>query len=144
MIRHVDLTWRGGEHRFLLEIDHLRAIQEKCDAGPYFVMKRLEMHQWRVDDVIQPIRFGLEGGGMDKEEARKLVRIHIEGEPLTDAVPVAHAILAAALLGVPDDPVGEAEGATESAPNETLSPEESGGSPISTDGEASSDATSDA
>lgn len=55
------LTWAGGEHEFELRLEHLRALQDKCDAGPEWILARLSTKQWMVDDVIQPIRLGLEG-----------------------------------------------------------------------------------
>src|SRR5690554_3802956 len=106
MAKGVELTWAGGEHEFALPIDLLRALQDKCDAGPAWVLARLGSQQWYVDDVIQPIRLGLEGGGMDKEQARKLVKKHVEDRPLTESVLTAQAILMAALYSSEED--GEA------------------------------------
>lgn len=103
----ISLTWAGGEHDFALKIAQLRALQDKCDAGPPLVLRRLSTNVWHIDDVIQPIRLGLEGAGMEKEEARKLVVNHVEDRPLTLSVMTAQAILLAALYGVEDDPVGE-------------------------------------
>lgn len=105
-----DLQWSGGEHNFLLAIDQMRALQNKCNAGPEFIRMRLLGGQWYVDDVIQPIRLGLIGAGMDPEEARKLVEDHVEGKPLTKSVVVAQVILMASLYGPEDDQVGEIEG----------------------------------
>jgi Phage tail tube protein, GTA-gp10 len=136
-----DLTWAGGEHAFDLKIAHLRALQDKCDAGPQWILQRLMSKQWRVDDVIQPIRLGLEGGGMDKETARKLVKQHVEDQPLTLSVLTAQTVLMLALFGPEDDPVGERQAGAGNA-TQTRSPAESGGSPTSTNGPASSTATS--
>lgn len=114
------LNWAGGEHEFKLAMGHFRALQEKCDAGPYFVMQRLASGAWLVDDVIQPIRLGLEGGGMDKAEALRLTRRHVEERPLLESVLLAHRILQASLLGEADDPVGESAAGAGSDPS--LSP----------------------
>ena len=133
-MRGVDLTWAGGEHAFLLTIDLLRALQDKCDAGPAFILQRLTQNRWFVDDVIQPIRLGLEGGGMGKDEARKLVKKFVEDRPLTESVLTAQAILTGALFGAEDDPTGELQ-AGESDSNANLSREESGTSPASTAGQ---------
>ncbi|ASQ10639.1 gene transfer agent family protein [Sinorhizobium meliloti] len=141
-MRGVELTWAGGEHEFALTIDLLRALQDKCDAGPPFVLQRLSSHRWLVDDVIQPIRLGLEGGGLEKEEARKLVKKHVEDRPLTFSVMTARAILMAALYGNEDDLPGEAP-AGEGSPSETLSRVESGAFSASTNGPASFTETSD-
>lgn len=135
-MRAIDLTWAAGEHPFLLTIDLLRALQDKCDAGPAFVLQRLASGRWHVDDVIQPIRLGLEGGGMAKDEARRLVKKHVEDEPLMLSVLTARAVIMHSLYGDQDDPVGESEaGEMETDPNR--SPAESGASPAPTAGPAS-------
>lgn len=103
MARGVDLTWKGGEASFALPIEMLRALQDRCDAGPAWVLARLGSGQWYVDDIVSTIRLGLEGGGMDKEAARKLVRLHVEDRPLTESVMTAQAILLHALYGGEDD-----------------------------------------
>ncbi|MCA1368071.1 gene transfer agent family protein [Bradyrhizobium sp. BRP14] len=140
-MRGVELTWAGGEHEFLLTIDLLRALQDKCDAGPAFVLQRLSSHRWYVDDVLQPIRLGLEGGGLEKEEARKLVKRFVEDRPLTFSVMTARAVLVAALYGSEDDLPGGAI-AGEGSRSETLSRAENGASPASTNGPASFTETS--
>lgn len=112
-MKGIELTWTGGEHEFALPIDHLRALQDKCDAGPAYVLMRLRSHQWYVDDVIQPIRLGLEGGGIDKDEARRLARIFVEERPLAESVLTAIAVLSHALFGggEDEDQSGEAKAA---------------------------------
>lgn len=137
-MRGIDITWAGGEHRFLLTIELMRALQEKCDAGPMFILERLATKRWHVDDVLQPIRLGLEGGGLSKDEARRLVKRHVEDAPLALSVMTAQAILAAALFGAEDDPVGESEAGAEE-PKGSRSREENGVSPDSTAGPVSSD-----
>lgn len=132
-----DLTWAGGEHSFDLRIEHLRALQDACDAGPEWVLSRLMTKQWRVDDVVATIRLGLEGGGMGKEQARKLVAQHVESRPLTLSVLTAQAVLMLALYGDPDDQPGEADAGGDAATTVNLSREESGGSATSTNGAAS-------
>lgn len=110
-MRGVDLTWAGGEHTFALPIDNLRALQERCDAGPAWVLARLSSNQWMVDDVVSTIRLGLEGGGLAKEEARKLVKIHVEDRPLAESVLTAQAVLMSALYAAEDGDQGEASAA---------------------------------
>lgn len=67
------IVWAGGEHDFALRIGELRALQKNCDAGPELVLNRLRLGQWRVDDVLEPIRLGLIGGGMERGAAGDLV-----------------------------------------------------------------------
>ncbi|WP_454287081.1 gene transfer agent family protein [Rhizobium arsenicireducens] len=141
-MRAVDITWAGGEHAFLLTIDLLRALQGKCDAGPQFILERLSTRRWLIEDVIETIRLGLEGGGTSKEVARKLVQKHVEDRPLTEFVMTAQAILLATLFGSEDDPPGEgkAGAASQSA---TRSRAESGDLQASTGGPVLSPETSD-
>ncbi len=103
MAKGVTLTWAGGEHDFALPIELLRALQDKCDAGPAWILARLGSQQWHVDDIVSTIRLGLEGGGMPKEEARKLTARHVEDKPLTLSVMTARTILMAALYGGEDE-----------------------------------------
>ncbi len=136
------ITWAGGEHEFDLKIEHLRALQDRCDAGPEWILARLSNKQWHVNDVVDTIRLGLEGGGMEKGEARKVVQRYVEDRPLTLSVLTAQAVLLLALYGDPDDQPGEPDAGT-GEPTRTRDPEENGASTASTNGPASSTATSD-
>lgn len=110
-MRPTEITWAGGVHDFMLPIEMMRAIQDKCDAGPAWVLARLSTNQWMVSDIVEPIRLGLEGGGMKKDEARKLVRQFVEDRPLTESLKTAQTVLMAGLYSVEDDAPGEPEAA---------------------------------
>lgn len=138
MGKGIDLTWPGGEHHFALSIDLLRALEDKCDAGPAWILARLSDGKWRVNDVTETIRLGLEGGGMEKTEARKLAKRHVEDAPLTEFVLTAQAILMAALYtGREDEDEGEPKTGEASS-----SPAENSPGQTSTNGAASGDGTS--
>lgn len=123
------IVWEGGEHDFLFTIPLWRALQDKCDAGPEWILNRLRTGQWLVDDVIESIRLGLEGGGLDKADARKLVKKHVEDRPLTMSVLTAQLVLASSLYDRGDDIVGQSLGEAEAgAETQTSSREENGGS----------------
>ena len=53
--------------------------------------------------VIEPIRLGLIGGGMEAVKALKLVRDYVGPGQLAENVALAYAILGAAIQGVPED-----------------------------------------
>jgi hypothetical protein len=97
------LTWGDGEHLFRLPIGQLRELQDKCDAGPAQIMMRLVSHTWRVDDILQPIRLGLIGGGKSPTDALLLVRRYVEERPLAENITVAAEIIAAAISGDPKE-----------------------------------------
>ena len=103
--------WIGGEHDFALPIGQLRALQSILNSGPEEILARLRVGSWRVDDLIQTIRHGLIGGGMDELEATTLVRSMVEIHPLISEFKILSAvILQNALFGPEDDKVGKPEG----------------------------------
>lgn len=103
------LVWEGGEHPFKLNIGELRALQTATGVGPLFLLGRMTGAQWMVDDVIDTVRLGLIGGGMKETEAKALTdRVFTENTPaLYRAVLLATRILRDAVMGEPDDPVGD-------------------------------------
>ena len=119
------LNWPGGEHPFALRLGELRRLQESCQAGPDEILTRLRKGTWRVDDVIEPIRLGLIGGGMTQSEAGPMVTTIFQQHPIVEFRIAALSIVAHALYGPPDDTPEKPEGATTSP--------ESGNSPPSTE-----------
>lgn len=103
------LVWDGGEHPFKLGIGELRALQTVTGVGPLFLMGRITGSQWMVDDIIDTVRLGLIGGGMDGMAAKALTdRVFTENTvALYKHVVLATRILRDAVMGEPDDPVGE-------------------------------------
>ena len=87
------VTWAGGEHSFRLGIGELRAIEQRCNAGVFVVMMRLMGGQHGIDDVLQPLRLGLIGGGMPEKDAKELI-----DRVLDDCSPYALTIAAADVL----------------------------------------------
>lgn len=107
----VQINWVGGEHEFTLRLGDLRALQKNCDAGPEQILLRVYSTDWRVDDLIETLRLGLIGGGMEPKEAGPLVTKLFEQHPKTLFKTPAMAILTDALFGSEDDPLpGEGKG----------------------------------
>lgn len=100
----ITLTWADGDHAFRLAWGQIIELQEKTGCGPAFLYARLAAGQWMAGDVAETIRLGLIGGGMTPAEALRLTRAYVHERPLLESVPVAYAILGAALSGA-----GEAE-----------------------------------
>ena len=103
------LTWAGGEHLFKLGFGELRKVQEATDCGPQFLLNRLRDGSWRVDDIVEPIRWGLVGGGLAIAEANKLVKQFVHDTPLYQHTLTAQAVLLAALVGANDEPLTDTE-----------------------------------
>jgi len=138
------LEFGDRTHDFALRLAELEELQEACDAGPPVVLNRLGGigqngsfalgPSWTTKDVRETIRLGLIGGGMHVHKARALVTRYVDDRPdwFLNAK-VAFAILAAALMGVEDEPdVGEPEGEAATDANSPRSQMESGDLPTST------------
>lgn len=110
------LQWMGGEHAFHLSIAGLEIVQQKTECGPEYLLHRINAGQWHVGDLFEVIRNGLIGGGMGEADALKLTRRAFDAHPLIAFKVPAQAILAAALYGPPDDPVGEPSAAASQTP----------------------------
>ena len=123
----VHLEWPGGHHAFRLRIGELRALQDATGCGPEEIFNRIRMGNWKTDDLVQVIRWGLVGGGeMNAADAATFVTPLFDLHPLSIFKITATAIMMNSILGVSDDPVGEAEGEAEMPP-------ENGSSPSSTE-----------
>lgn len=124
-----------GPHDFQLNIAELEELQELTDAGPEEVFHRVSEGRWRVADIRETIRLGLKGAGMAPLNARAMIDRYAASGDLANQKALVTAILAAALVGAPDEdePSGEMQG--ESDP----SPDESSGSQTSTKSAVPSD-----
>ena len=96
----------------------LRELQDKCGTGPFMVYQRLADGTWRVDDVREPLRLGLIGGGMNPTMALGKVGRYVTPGTFLENVMAARRVMLAALFGDPaDDVVGKAQAAAETAAN---------------------------
>lgn len=134
----IELEWAdlggagaGGKHVFRLPIAQLEELQEKCDAGPQQILRRLYDGAWRTYDVRETLRLGLIGGGMASLDAAKMVERYAGDGNLLENVIIAQAVLAAALAGVPDEPLKKKRSRKTPEP-EATTPEASSNSPPST------------
>lgn len=145
-----------GEFDFALRIGELRLLEESRsrslaahgfspgEACLERMLGRLIGGGWLIEEVREILRLGLVGGGMRKERAYDLVERHVAPPDLMACASTAYAVLAAALVGSPEDqpgggdPSGEPPGeATDTAP--TSSPTDDGAGASTTDRAPSSD-----
>lgn len=101
----VELDFADGTHVFRLAWGQLLLLQEACDAGPYVVLDRLTTNKWMVQDISHVIRLGLIGGGLKPADALRAVRNYVEDRPPLENVLLARMVLAAALIGSPEEGV---------------------------------------
>lgn len=121
----IDLDWADGSYSFRLAWGQLAELQEKTDAGPYVVLQRLYGGTWRTEDIREVIRLGLIGGGLEPSAALKLVRTYVEERPPMENLMPAQAILSAAVIGAPEEKLGEADAASPDESSLTISQTES-------------------
>ena len=138
----ITLPFGDEEREFRLAIGELRKVEAKTGAGAPELLSRLMppveamakglssrqlllagmAGSFRVDDVREPILQGLIGGGLAPHEAGRLVRDVVDERPLYENVGTAYAVLAAAIMGVADEPPGEREGASANPLSQTDAP----------------------
>ena len=99
----ITLDWADGTYTFRLAWGQLMELQDQCDAGPYVVLNRLAGGTWKMQDVTQPIRLGLIGGGMTPPQALLLTRRYVEDRPPMENWATAYAVLSAGILGHAED-----------------------------------------
>lgn len=105
----INIVWGDGEHTFRLPIEQLEEHGEKLNRGPLAVLRRLDSGDWEPREIYETVRLGLIGGGMAPVAALGLARRYCLDRPLTESLPVATAVLGAALFGVPVESGAEPE-----------------------------------
>jgi hypothetical protein len=104
----IGLQWGDGEHAFnVAKIKQVFELEEKAGCGVFELFERLRTNRARFSEVREIIRLGLIGAGMKADAALTFVDRYIEEWPLLSTHRVAFAVLGAALVGVPGDPVGK-------------------------------------
>lgn len=112
MSRNAAITepFADADYVFRMAWGEIVQLQELRDCGPYVVLDRLATGRWLVQDIREPIRLGLIGGGLKPVEALKLVRQYVEQRPAVESLELATRVLQAAIVGAPDEPVGDGAG----------------------------------
>ena len=86
-----------------LRIGELRLLSAKLNLGPTAILDRLQSGQWFVDEIIEPVRFGLIGGGMTQQAAHDLTRDYITDGHVLEYLPTAINVILASLIGHQED-----------------------------------------
>jgi hypothetical protein len=139
----VTLDWADGTYPFALKIDQLAELQDKTGAGPWYIQWALEAalmaralgvappKDASPAYVIETIRLGLIGGGMEAIAALKKVRDYVGPGQINENIQTAFAIIGVALQGVPEDEPEKPEAGEGTNPNP--SPAGASASPISSE-----------
>lgn len=90
----------GKRRRFQLTIGGVQEVERICKAGIGAIMLRIGSHSFYHDDIWQPIRLGLEGGGATEAEASALV-LRYEAAPIRPYMNLAGFIVSSHVNGAP-------------------------------------------
>lgn len=116
----INVFMADGFYDLQLTLEQLINLQEKLDLGPAALLEKLRTGTWRVEHIIEPIRFGLIGAGMGHQAAYTFVTRYVQVAYLLEYLPVALQVIYAALSGVEDDIIeGETEAVTATTPETT-------------------------
>ena len=110
------IAFGDGDYLFRLPLKWLAELEAKCDAGIGTIYARVLTFQHTSKDVVEIIRCGLIGGGMDPSKARRLIETYIDGFPLEEAHQLAIDVVVGCVHGYSSDaeeaePAGNAEAA---------------------------------
>lgn len=113
----VDLEFAGETRRFRLAYGELVRLQERVDAGPFWLIDQLRLRgrEIRLQHIRHILILGLVGGGMKEPDAVRLVEAETVAKPdWLEWVVVATLVLTEAVTGAAEDPPGKPEAEAES------------------------------
>lgn len=109
----VTLQFADADYLFRLPLKRIAELEEKCGAPVGAIWKRVCLTgDYHAVDLIETVRLGLIGGGLDPQEARKLIERYCDTWPLSEWHVHAIAILGACVEGYEmagTDPASEDE-----------------------------------
>lgn len=117
----VFLEIEGQERQFRLPLLMIAELQASCKAGLGVIYKRVFAHDFYAEDLVETVRCGLIGGGLERGEAKKIIdrrAVGAEQWPIEVWHDYAMAILAACIHGYEDKSSGKRE-ATETESGST-------------------------
>jgi len=123
----VELTFADADYTFRLPIKRIAELEEKCQAPIGTIWKRVLTSEYHAVDLVETVRIGLIGGGLEAQEARTLIERYCDVWPLEIWHAHATAILSACIIGYEageesDAPKDEAAGEdTSTSPQPTRS-----------------------
>lgn len=131
----VELEFGDGARLFRLPLKMIAELQEKCDAPIGTIYARVAAGHYKGEDLIETVRCGLIGGGMDGPAARKMIDRYCDKWPLEVWWKHAVAILSACIHGhsLPDAGSDAEGGDQKKSPDGSTSPKPSGTAPSSAD-----------
>lgn len=125
----IELEFGDGEYTFQLRLVQIAELQRKCDAGIATIWGRVAGQSYHAEDLVETVRLGLIGGGMDAVKAKRLVATYTDEWPMEKWWSHAFAILAACVVGYQppeEEQPADAEKKTVTAASASPAPTETG------------------
>lgn len=108
------MPWIGGEHAFALNMGQVEALQDATGVGLEALFNRFATGDYKQRDVLETVRQGLIGGGLDAKEANDLTfGLRERGLGLWYFKEPAQHTINNALMNKPDDFLGKSVATTE-------------------------------
>lgn len=88
-----------GEKTFALTTPMIQELERKTGHGIGLIFRRIQQHQFSLQDISEVIRLGLIGGGTKPAIADAMVKTYVDGQPLVESMEIALDVIAARFLG---------------------------------------------
>ena len=107
----VTLPFGDDEYEFFLNIRMIAEVQTKCGVGIGQIYSRVFLGDYYADDLIETVRHGLLGAGMEPIRTNQLIKNYGDSMPLEHWRTTALAILETVTHGfTPKNGGGESDG----------------------------------
>jgi len=100
-IRHTAF-FGDRDHSFALTDPMVRELEQITGRGIGALYLETVAGRWHLPHLTEIVRLGLIGGGMNPEQALRLVNTYAKDRPLAEVYPLALDVLDARWSGVPD------------------------------------------
>lgn len=120
-VSYVYADFAGRKRKFELRLGELAELERMRDAGIAAILNRLVSERWFYDDMREPIRLALIGGGESESMAQMLVENYVDKGPKRLHLTLAASIIVAFIDGIDPKDAGETEnqGAPATSPPST-------------------------
>jgi len=88
------------EHNFRLGVAEIRELERTTGTGIGSLFKRVIAGLFGINDLLETIRLGLIGGGMDPQTAADMIGFY-GNRPIAETLPIAISVLEIAWFGTP-------------------------------------------
>lgn len=96
----VTLDWADGTYAFRLSLAGIEELEEKLDLSVFVLAHQLRTREARLKGIVETLRIGLIGGGMEPPRALTLVRRYVDERPIDENRDTAYAVVLAGLARV--------------------------------------------